>query len=163
MAYTATTLKVTAALETAVRHHSAGRLDEAEQLYDAVLAALPDHADALHLRGILACQRGALDHAADLMVRAITVNGGGREFLARIAGYILSCVRDGRLAWHLDQSVLYLVHRMMAGAGTPLSLAPLAGEFADSTFAPDSAVWAAKGDRKTAAVFSAEAAKFTPK
>lgn len=453
MANTATTLNVSTALETAVRHHTAGRLDEAEQLYDAVLAALPDHADALHLRGILACQQGALDHAADLMVRAITVNGGeadyhnslgnvrmlqgacrdaeanlrralslrpdypeaqinlglalygagraeeaasllqqgtarlpdhaqahaalgliafeagdfpeaasrlragaalgprfaygascvfgdelaawtdpagldallagapelsgdlpaadrpgmvvisacdhgyfrtygrplacsldrnapghdlhlhvfnpepafddeladlrscldfttltvsletmpgadavyfsnmrfvrlhqimaacgrdlfsldadslirgpldsltaacdgadlaitlrpdkaeighkmlatsiyfaatggGREFLARVAGYILSCVRDGRLAWYLDQSVLYLVHRMMAGAGTPLSLMPLAREFADSTFAPDSAVWAAKGDRKTEAVFAAEAAKFTPK
>lgn len=75
MSQTTTTLKVSTALQTAVQHHSAGRLEDAEQLYDAVLGALPDHADALHLRGILACQQGALDHAADLLTRAVTVDG----------------------------------------------------------------------------------------
>ena len=51
----------------------------------------------------------------------------------------------------------------MARAGAPLSRAPRARESADSSFAPDSAVWAANGDRKTEAAFIAEAAKFTPK
>ena len=36
--------------ELAVEHHRAGRLGEAEQLYKQVLAAEPDHVDAVHFR-----------------------------------------------------------------------------------------------------------------
>ncbi len=92
-----------------------------------------------------------------------TASPAARDFLAHVAGYILSCVRDKRLAWYLDQSVLYLVYRMMTRDGATLETAPLPTEYADSAFTADSAVWAAKGDRKTEPVFLAEAAKFTPK
>lgn len=87
---------------------------------------------------------------------------GGREYLARIAGYILSSVRDGRLVWYLDQCVLYLVSRMMEQSDADFTVAPLSQSYADSTFAADAAVWAAKGERKTEAVFAAEAARYTP-
>jgi hypothetical protein len=40
---------LTQALETAVAHHQAGRLAEAEQLYRQILARFPDHPDTLHL------------------------------------------------------------------------------------------------------------------
>lgn len=50
----AATTTVSGALEAAAEHHAAGRLDDAEQLCDAVLAALPEHAEALHRRGVLA-------------------------------------------------------------------------------------------------------------
>ncbi|MDR3535680.1 MAG: tetratricopeptide repeat protein [Acetobacteraceae bacterium] len=57
--------------------HRAGRLDEAEQLYHAVLAGNPNEANALHLLGVAHRQRGrptvavalitqALQHAPDL-------------------------------------------------------------------------------------------------
>ncbi len=88
---------------------------------------------------------------------------GGREYLARVAGYILSSTLNGRLAWYLDQCVLYLVQRMMQQAGNGFAVAPLPTGFADNGFAADSAVWAAKGERKTEAAFIAEAARFTPK
>jgi hypothetical protein len=39
------------AFVAAVRHHQAGQLADADRLYAQVLAAEPNHAHALHLRG----------------------------------------------------------------------------------------------------------------
>jgi predicted O-linked N-acetylglucosamine transferase (SPINDLY family) len=61
-------------LEAGVAHHQAGRLAEAETLYREVLVQQPDHADALHLLGMLAGQVGELDVAVDLMRRATELN-----------------------------------------------------------------------------------------
>ena len=46
------------AMQIALEHHRAGRLAEAEAIYRQVLARCPDHADALHLLGVLAGQTG---------------------------------------------------------------------------------------------------------
>jgi predicted O-linked N-acetylglucosamine transferase (SPINDLY family) len=59
------------ALQTALGHHHAGRLAEAERLYREVLARAPDHTDALHLLGVLACQAGQWDAAIDLIGQAV--------------------------------------------------------------------------------------------
>src|SRR5262249_21137210 len=52
-------------------HHQGGRLAEAETLYRETLALQPDHADALHLLGVIASQVGRHDIAVDLIGRAI--------------------------------------------------------------------------------------------
>ena len=62
------------AFSTAVEHHQAGRLNEAERLYLQVLQAEPRHADALHFLGVLAHQVGRNDLAVDLICRAIAQN-----------------------------------------------------------------------------------------
>jgi len=59
----------------AVRHHQAGRLNEAERLYRQILQVDSRHAEALHLLGILARQVGRNDIAVDLIVKAIALNG----------------------------------------------------------------------------------------
>jgi hypothetical protein len=86
--------------------------------------------------------------------------GAVRDYLLRVSCYVLNCFHEERLAWYLDQSVLYLVHRMMQQAGTAPTLAALPETYADSALAPGSAIWAAKGDRKTAPAFIAEAARY---
>ncbi|MGD0767293.1 MAG: tetratricopeptide repeat protein [Tepidisphaeraceae bacterium] len=58
-------------LRLAIQHHQAGRLAEAERVYRQVLAQQPNHADALHLLGVLAAQGGRLDAAVELIRRAI--------------------------------------------------------------------------------------------
>ena len=63
-------------MEAGVAHHQAGRLAEAETVYREVLSQQPDHADALHLLGMLAGQVGELDVAVDLMRRATQLNPG---------------------------------------------------------------------------------------
>jgi cytochrome c-type biogenesis protein CcmH/NrfG len=40
------------------RHHQQGRLEEAAQLYQSVLAQQPGDPDALHLLGVAALQKG---------------------------------------------------------------------------------------------------------
>ncbi|AIP04186.1 tetratricopeptide repeat protein [Burkholderia pseudomallei] len=59
------------AFDRAFAAHRAGRLDDAEHGYRAVLAANPADADALHLFGVLRHQQGRHEEAADLVGRAV--------------------------------------------------------------------------------------------
>jgi len=52
-------------------HHQAGRLDRAEALYRKVLERDPDHAEALHLLGVVVHQRGNVAAAIALIGRAL--------------------------------------------------------------------------------------------
>lgn len=61
-------------IQTAMEHHQAGRLPEAEAIYQQVLQVVPDHPDALHLLGVLANQTGKNVIAVELIRRAILVN-----------------------------------------------------------------------------------------
>jgi tetratricopeptide (TPR) repeat protein len=56
-------------------HHQAGRLDEARQRYEQVLAVAPRHFDALHLLGVCAIQTGQLERGVELIRQAISVRG----------------------------------------------------------------------------------------
>ena len=82
-------------LEAGLGHHKAGRLAKAEAAYRAVLGAAPEHADALHLLGLVALQSGRVREAAKLVERAI-------EARPDVAGYHNTmgeaCRRLGRSA-----------------------------------------------------------------
>jgi protein O-GlcNAc transferase len=59
--------------ETALERHRAGRLLEAEQLYQEVLGSDPKHAEATFLLGVVAQTAGELKRAAELFERAILI------------------------------------------------------------------------------------------
>jgi protein O-GlcNAc transferase len=61
------------ALSLAVQHHNRGQLNEAEHLYRQILSVEPNHADALHMLGIIQRRRGDSPAAIDLILRAISV------------------------------------------------------------------------------------------
>lgn len=61
------------AMREALRHHQAGKLTEARRIYDQLLAVEPEHAEALHLAGVLNSQMGDHDKGAELIGRAIAV------------------------------------------------------------------------------------------
>lgn len=61
-------------LEAGLAHHQAGRLDQAEAVYKAVLAAEPGNADALHFSGVIAFQRGDAGAAVSLISAALARN-----------------------------------------------------------------------------------------
>ncbi len=73
------------ALRTALEHHQAGRLAEAEALYRQVLIECPTHAGVLHLLGILAGQAGRTDASIDLIGRAIAVDPGVAAYHGNLA------------------------------------------------------------------------------
>jgi protein O-GlcNAc transferase len=62
---------ITEALQSAIAHHQAGRLPEAEALYREILARDPRCADALHLLGVAALQVGRHELAVDLIRQAV--------------------------------------------------------------------------------------------
>ncbi|MGD0464781.1 MAG: tetratricopeptide repeat protein [Tepidisphaeraceae bacterium] len=61
-------------LDSAVRHHQAGRLAEAERFYRQIITRQSRHDRALHLLGVIAVQTGHLDAGVELIQRAIAVD-----------------------------------------------------------------------------------------
>jgi tetratricopeptide (TPR) repeat protein len=68
------------ALAVAIQHHQAGRLQAAEQIYREILALWPDHADAIHLLGVIAHQVGKHEVAVEYIRRAIELQGDAPAF-----------------------------------------------------------------------------------
>lgn len=60
-----------AALALAVAHHQAGRWNEAEPAYRAILRDHPNHPDAVYLLGTLCFQTGRINDAASWLERAV--------------------------------------------------------------------------------------------
>jgi protein O-GlcNAc transferase len=91
------------ALQIAVQHHQAGRLSDAEALYRQILAVQPNHADALHLLGVIAHQAGHDEAAVGWIRQAIVLNpnhgaaycnlGEAYRALGRLEEAIATCRR----------------------------------------------------------------------
>ncbi|MEO7027458.1 MAG: tetratricopeptide repeat protein, partial [Caulobacteraceae bacterium] len=58
-------------LKLAAEHEAAGRLDEAQAALDGFLADHPEHAEALHLKGVVAVRQGDTPAGAALMERSV--------------------------------------------------------------------------------------------
>jgi Flp pilus assembly protein TadD len=63
-------------IQSGTQLHAAGKLDQAERIYLQVLSAVPDHADAAHLLGIIACQRRQFEKGAEFISKAISFSPG---------------------------------------------------------------------------------------
>jgi len=77
-------------LDAAIAHHQAGRLEEADRAYAAVLEAVPAQGEALRLRGILARQRGELRASRDYLQAAVESAPGQAEPLCELALSLLA-------------------------------------------------------------------------
>jgi predicted O-linked N-acetylglucosamine transferase (SPINDLY family) len=66
-------------LEQAIRLHWAGRLDEAEQIYRAILVTEPRNAGALHYLGLARAARGDIQNAGRLIAQSLDVEPGNPE------------------------------------------------------------------------------------
>jgi protein O-GlcNAc transferase len=54
--------------------HQAGRTAEAIEIYERIIAEVPNHFDATHLLGVIALQEGRLEQAQDLITSALRTN-----------------------------------------------------------------------------------------
>jgi len=61
-------------LRTALRHHQAGQLTEAERIYRQVLAIDAHQPDSLHLLGMIAYEGGCHEAAVNMIRKAIAIN-----------------------------------------------------------------------------------------
>jgi predicted O-linked N-acetylglucosamine transferase (SPINDLY family) len=71
-------------LALGLRHHRAGDLDRAEQLYRAVLDGQPQYAGAWNLLGLVACQRGRHDRALEHIGHALRLRPDDPGFLLNL-------------------------------------------------------------------------------
>jgi protein O-GlcNAc transferase len=78
----------------AVEMHQQGRMAEAEALYRRILAVRPDHADTLHMLGLLAHQCGHSEQGAELIRQALAVNDSG-SYWCNLAVALMSLGRMG--------------------------------------------------------------------
>jgi tetratricopeptide (TPR) repeat protein len=69
-----THVNVEQAIQIALEHHRQGRLGEAEGIYRKILSQVPQHADALHLLGLVAGSVGKRDEEIRLIQQAIAIN-----------------------------------------------------------------------------------------
>src|SRR5579871_5192584 len=81
------------ALLEAVALHRAGRLEEAESRYRAILATNPHHPDCLNLLGALAHQRGDHLRAIELISRAIAIQSDRSGYFCNLAAAHLALGR----------------------------------------------------------------------
>jgi protein O-GlcNAc transferase len=72
-------------LKQAREHHIAGRLPEAEALYQQILRQCPDHAEALHGLGMLEYQSGRPEISAQLIRRAVAADPHQASYHANLA------------------------------------------------------------------------------
>jgi protein O-GlcNAc transferase len=82
------------ALAAAVAHHKAGRLSEAEALYAQAVRQRPDHAEALHLWGIVAQQLGHSRDALDRISRAAVLRPEAADFQSNLGMVLVSVGRS---------------------------------------------------------------------
>jgi tetratricopeptide (TPR) repeat protein/SAM-dependent methyltransferase len=90
---------------TAVRHHQAGQLAEAETLYRQILAIDKDHVDSLHHLGLVAHQVGDNARAAELIGRAILLNDRIPDFHYNIGLVLQALGRLDDAVWHGERAI----------------------------------------------------------
>jgi tetratricopeptide (TPR) repeat protein len=90
----------------AVETHRAGRLAEAERGYRRILHDHPDHADSLHLLGLLALQAGHPDDAYQLVSAALTQDGASFAYHATLADILRLQGRMDAAAGHFRLAAL---------------------------------------------------------
>jgi len=125
-------------LARALGHHQSGRLREAGALYREILAAHPDHPDALHYLGVLALQEGNAGEAVRLIERSFerapgnvdALNNLGQAFaslgrwpdaaaayrkaLAKVPGFVPAQSNLGDALMELGEMEAAVVHYRMA-------------------------------------------------
>jgi protein O-GlcNAc transferase len=67
-------------LQLAAQHHQAGRLAEADRLYQQVVHRAPQNAKALHSWGVLHAQAGRFDKAGELIRQAVKIDPRKAEY-----------------------------------------------------------------------------------
>lgn len=108
-------------LRAAIEAHQQGRLDDADRGYTEILTQVPNHADALHLSGLVAFQRGLLEDAKNLVESAIDTDASVSLYHANL-GRICMAQADFQGALNAWQVALVLssdavdIHSDIAGA-----------------------------------------------
>ena len=90
-----TELTIDQALQQAIEAHKAGKVQQADRLYTAILKAQPKHPDANHNMGVLAIGVGKVEHALPFFKTALEANPATAQFWL---SYIDALIKFDQLA-----------------------------------------------------------------
>lgn len=94
-------------LEAAIVHHKAGRKEEAERAYRAVLQRVPNQPDALNLLGVLAGEAGRYDLAISMMQQAAQFRPKDPAILNNIGNTLGKAHRHEEAADYFERALAY--------------------------------------------------------
>jgi protein O-GlcNAc transferase len=100
-----TRLPLQEVFDLALRHHQAGHLPQAEELYRRILAEHPGHAGATHYLGIIASQTGRKEAAVDLIRRAILLNPAYAEAFGNLGSILNDLGRVDEALVAINQAI----------------------------------------------------------
>ena len=114
-------LTVNEALQQGVAAHKAGKLQEADRMYTAILKTLPQHSDANHNLGILAGQVGKLAEAVPFFEAAVRANPTVAQYWLSYLNALLKLERleeaqqalDGAKWWKVRGPKLYRLEKQL--------------------------------------------------
>ena len=98
-------LNVPLALAQALELHKAGRLNDAENLYAAILAARPDHFDALQMLGLVKLARGRPAEALQFMAAAMRARKPSPQVLLNYGMVLNALQRHDEALESFDQAI----------------------------------------------------------
>jgi len=94
-------------LNTALNHHQAGQLADAEALYKKILDKEPQSADALHWLGVIAHQRGDSEQAITLIKSALALRVDYAEAYYNLGFAYQSCQQVELAGQCFEQAITY--------------------------------------------------------
>jgi protein O-GlcNAc transferase len=97
--------KLQSLLQSAVAHHRAGRLTEAESLYRQLRAVAPKHFDVLHLSGLVALQQSRPADAVEFLTRAHALDRKSTVCELRLGVALIAAGRPAAAEAHLRHVV----------------------------------------------------------
>ena len=87
-------LTINSALQKGIQAHKAGRLEEADRFYTAILKVQPKHSDANHNMGVLAIGVGKVEQSLSFFKLALETNSAQVQFWC---SYIDALIKLGRI------------------------------------------------------------------
>jgi protein O-GlcNAc transferase len=91
-------------LQQARALHSQGQLARAEALYQQLLEENPEHAEALHLMGVISLQQGRPDTAVTLISRALSIDSRNSQAHANLGSAFFVLQRWEEALAHYDKA-----------------------------------------------------------
>jgi tetratricopeptide (TPR) repeat protein len=106
-------------LQAAIACHRSGNLDQADAIYAQLVAHDPSNAKAIHLRGVVAYQKGKYAAAVGEIERALSLSHGNAVYLSDLG---LARRALGRL--EQAAAAFQVVRNPAAGSAPPVDVAP---------------------------------------